>query len=44
MLIAMNAAVFLTILDNVLTVAESAGGEEQAGWPHHHPNDLLEEA
>ncbi len=25
--------VFLTILENILTVGESAGGEEQAAWP-----------
>ncbi len=35
---------FLTILDNVLTVGESAEGEEGAGWPHPHPRDLLEGA
>jgi hypothetical protein len=35
---------FLTILDNVLIVCESAGGEEQAGWLHSHPGSLLEEA
>jgi hypothetical protein len=30
-----------TILDNVLTVGESARGEERAGWPHPHPGGLL---
>jgi hypothetical protein len=33
-----------TILDNVLTVIESAGGEEQACRPHPHPGGLLEGA
>ncbi len=28
---------FITIFDNILTVGESAGGEEQAAWPHPHP-------
>jgi hypothetical protein len=35
---------FFTILDNVVTVGESAGGEEQAGWPHPHPGGLQEGA
>jgi hypothetical protein len=34
----------LTILDNVLTVVESAGCEEQAGQPHPHPGGLQEGA
>jgi hypothetical protein len=34
----------MTILDNVLKLSELAGGEEQAGWPHPHPGDLLEGA
>jgi hypothetical protein len=34
----------LTISDNVLTVGESAGGEEQAGLPHPHPGGFLEGA
>jgi hypothetical protein len=33
---------FITILDDVLTVGESAGGEEQAGQTHPHPVGLLE--
>jgi hypothetical protein len=32
---------FLIILDNVLTVGESAGGEERADRPHPHPGGLL---
>ncbi len=39
-----NRCHFLTILDNVLIVSESAGGEERAGRPHPHPRSLLEEA
>ncbi len=35
---------FLTILDNVLTVGELAGGEDRFGQPHPHPGDLLEGA
>ncbi len=34
---------FLTFLDNVLTVDESAGGEENAWWHHTNPGGLLEE-
>jgi hypothetical protein len=34
---------FLTILDNVLTMGESAQGEEGADQPHPHPGSLLEE-
>jgi hypothetical protein len=30
----------LTILDNVLTVSESAGAEEWDDKPHPHPGDL----
>jgi hypothetical protein len=33
---------FFTILDNVLTVGESAGGKEQAARPHPHLRGLLE--
>ncbi len=33
---------FLTILDNVLTIGESACGEELAGWPHPHLGGLME--
>jgi hypothetical protein len=33
---------FLTILDNVLKVVKLAEGEEEAGWPHPSPRDLLE--
>ena len=33
-----------TILDNVLTVGESARGEERADRPHHDPGGLLEGA
>jgi hypothetical protein len=32
---------FFTILDNILTVGELAGGVEQAAWPHPHPGGLL---
>ncbi len=32
---------FMTILDNVLNVNESAGGEELAGRPHSHRGGLL---
>ncbi len=32
---------FLTILDNVLTVGDSAGGEERAGQPAPQPGCLL---
>jgi hypothetical protein len=32
----------LIVLDNVLTVYESAGGKEQAGWPHSCSGGLLE--
>jgi hypothetical protein len=39
-----DCRVFLTILDNVLTVGESAVSEEQAFWPHSYPGGLLEEA
>ncbi len=35
---------FFTILDNVLTVSESAEGEEGAGRLHPHPGDPLEGA
>ncbi len=35
-----NAAVY--ILEKVLTVNESAEGEERAGRPHLHPGGLLE--
>jgi hypothetical protein len=35
---------FLTILDNILTVGESTGSEEQAGWPNPNPGGLLEDA
>jgi hypothetical protein len=34
----------LTISDNVVTMGESAEGEDGAGWPHPHPGDLLEGA
>jgi hypothetical protein len=34
----------MVILDKVLTVSESAGGEERAGRPHPHPGGLLEGA
>jgi hypothetical protein len=30
-------------LDNILTIGELAGGEEQAGQSHPHPGGLLEE-
>ncbi len=40
--VAINAAV--SILDNVLTVNESAGGEERAGRPHPLPGVPLEGA
>ncbi len=33
---------FFTILDNILTVGESAEGEERAVWAHPHPGGLLE--
>ncbi len=33
---------FFTILNKVLTVGESVGGEEQAAQPHPHPGGLLE--
>jgi hypothetical protein len=32
---------FLTILDNVLTVGELAGGQERDSRPHPNPGDLL---
>jgi hypothetical protein len=32
---------FLTILDNVLTVSELAGGQERDSQPHPNPGDLL---
>ncbi len=32
---------FLAISDNVLTMGESAEGEEGADWPHSYPGDLL---
>ncbi len=35
---------FFTILDNVLTVGESADGKERAAWPHPCPGGLLEGA
>jgi hypothetical protein len=31
---------FFTVLDNILTVGESAKGEDQAGWPHPYPGGL----
>jgi hypothetical protein len=34
--------VYLTVLDNVLTVRKSAGGKERAGWPHSLSGGLLE--
>jgi hypothetical protein len=33
----------LTVLNNVLTVGEAAGGEERAGRLHSHSGGLLEE-
>jgi hypothetical protein len=35
---------FLTILDIVITIAESVGDQEQAGRPHLHPGGLPEGA
>jgi hypothetical protein len=35
---------FVPISDNILTVSESAGGEEQAGHPQSHPGGLLDRA
>jgi hypothetical protein len=32
---------FFTILDNVLTVGDSAGKKQKAAWPHPHPGGLL---
>ncbi len=32
---------FFTIIDNIFTVGESAGGEEQAAQPLSYPGDLL---
>jgi hypothetical protein len=32
---------FFTILDNVLTVGELAGGKEQAAQPHPHLGGLI---
>jgi hypothetical protein len=33
---------FMTILDNILNLDESAGGEEQAGWPHPHQASYMD--
>jgi hypothetical protein len=41
--IVMIAVFFLTIIDNILTMGESAQGEEGADQPHPHPGSLLEE-
>jgi hypothetical protein len=35
---------FFTLLDSILTIGESAGGEEQSAWPHPHPGVFLERA
>jgi hypothetical protein len=32
----------LTVLDNILTLSEAAGGEERAGRPHSHSGGLME--
>jgi hypothetical protein len=33
---------FVTILDNILAVGESAGSEERSGQPHLHQGNLPE--
>lgn len=39
-----DLCVFLTILDNILAICDSAGGEEWTSEPHPHPGSLPEGA